>query len=187
MVLRRPWIAAGAAGAVGIAFLGLVAVGTYAAAPASAGGALSLAPGTVPAAYQGLIQKWGTLCPELSPPLLAAQLYQESGFDPTAVSPAKAYGIAQFIAPTWESHGVDGNGDGRRDIWNPADAIPSAASYDCSLARDTRQVPGDRVANMLAAYNAGPYAVIQAGGVPPYAETQGYVKRIRSLAAGFTA
>lgn len=188
MGLRGPWIAAGVAGAVGTAFLGLVAVGTYAAAgPATAGGAVALAPGTVPAAYQGLIQKWGALCPELTPPLLAAQLYQESGFNPSAVSPAKAYGIAQFITATWQSHGVDGNGDGRRDIWDPADAIPSAASYDCSLARDTHNVPGDRVANMLAAYNAGPYAVIQYRGVPPYAETQGYVRRIRSLAASFTA
>ncbi|MGA5703219.1 NlpC/P60 family protein [Peterkaempfera bronchialis] len=188
MVLRRSLAVAGAAGAVGLSFLGLIAVGTYVAAgPAVAGGVPALAPGTVPAAYQGLIQKWGTLCPELSPPLLAAQLYQESGFNPTAVSPAHAYGIAQFIQPTWESHGVDGNGDGRKDIWDPADAIPSAASYDCSLARDTRNVPGDKVANMLAAYNAGPYRVIQYGGVPPYAETQGYVKRIRSLSISFTA
>jgi hypothetical protein len=188
MVVRKSWAVAGAAGGVGAAFIALVAVGTYiAAGPVASGGAAALAPGTVPAAYQGLIQKWGTLCPELSPPLLAAQLYQESGFNPTAVSPAKAYGIAQFIPATWESQGVDGNGDGRKDIWDPADAIPSAASYDCSLARDTRTVPGDKVGNMLAAYNAGPYAVISNRGIPPYTETRGYVKRIRSLTASFTA
>lgn len=187
MVHRRAWGLAAAAGAVALGFVGLVTVGTYAAAGSAVSGAASLAHGTVPAAYAGLVQKWGGLCPELSPPLLAAQLYQESGFDPSAVSPANAYGIAQFVPATWAVHGVDGNRDGRRDVWDPADAIPSAASYDCSLARDVRGVPGDRVDNMLAAYNAGPYAVIAAGGVPPFRETQGYVRRIRALERSFTA
>lgn len=188
MVLRKAWAAAGTAGLVGLSFMGLIAVGTYAAAgPVGAGGTLALAPGTVPAAYQGLIQKWGTRCPELSAPLLAAQLYQESGFNPSAVSPAKAYGIAQFLLSTWAGHGVDGDGDGDKDIWDPADAIPAAAAYDCHLADRVRAVPGDKVSNMLAAYNAGEGAVIANGGVPPYPETQGYVKRIRSLAASFTA
>lgn len=189
MVLRRAGAAAAAAAVVTIGMSGLVAVGTFAASgtTGSSGRTLTLSAGTVPAAYQPLIQKWGTLCPEISPPMLAAQLYQESGFDPGARSPAKAYGMAQFLEATWATYGVDANDDGRRDIWDPADAIASAATYDCALAKDVSRVPGDRQANMLAAYNAGPYAVIRAGGVPAYRETQGYVKNIRSLARSFTA
>ncbi|GAA5007147.1 transglycosylase TgdA [Kitasatospora paranensis] len=189
MVLRRAGTAAVAAAVVTIGFAGLVAVGTFAAGGAPQGDRnnLALSSGTVPAVYQPLIQKWGTLCPEISPPMLAAQLYQESGFDPTAKSPAKAYGMAQFLEATWATYGVDANSDGKRDIWDPADAIASAATYDCALAKDVSTVPGDRQANMLAAYNAGPYAVIKAGGVPSYRETQGYVRNIQSLARSFTA
>ncbi|MDH6118252.1 bifunctional lytic transglycosylase/C40 family peptidase [Kitasatospora sp. GAS204B] len=189
MVLRKGGRAAIAGGAVAFGFLLLVGVGTYAAGgTVQAGGSgLALAPGTVPAAYQGLIQQAGGKCPQISPPMLAAQLYQESGFDPSARSGAGALGLAQFLPSTWAIYGVDGDGDGKVDIWNPADAIASAANYDCALAKDTANVPGDPQANLLAAYNAGPYAVISAGGVPGYTETQGYVRSIKALEASFTA
>ncbi|MFJ2776665.1 NlpC/P60 family protein [Kitasatospora sp. NPDC087315] len=182
-------MAAAAAGVVAFGFVGLVTVGTYAASgtPQPSANRANLSAGTVPAAYQGLIQQWGTLCPEISPPMLAAQLYQESGFDPGARSPAKAYGMAQFLESTWAIYGTDANGDGKKDIWDPADAIASAATYDCALARDVAKVPGDRQDNMLAAYNAGPYAVEKYDGVPPYRETQGYVRSIKALARSFTA
>nr|WP_255249448.1 bifunctional lytic transglycosylase/C40 family peptidase [Streptomyces albidoflavus] len=159
-----------------------------AAPPASdpaAGGAVALAKGSVPAQYQALVQKWGNLCPAINPALLAAQLYQESGFNPKAQSPAAAQGIAQFIPGTWATHGIDGNKDGVRDVWDPQDAIPSAAYYDCELAKYVKDAPGDPTHNMLAAYNAGPYAVIKYGGVPPYSETQNYVKTITDLSKSF--
>jgi cell wall-associated NlpC family hydrolase len=154
---------------------------------AQAQGAVQLAPGSVPSSYAALIQKWGTLCPELTPPLLAAQMYQESGFNAKAVSPVGAQGIAQFMPATWAIYGIDPTHTHTPDVWNPADAIPSAATYDCALAKDTANVPGNHTSNMLAAYNAGPYAVIKAGGVPSYRETQGYVRNIQSLARSFTA
>ncbi|MGW2207749.1 C40 family peptidase [Streptomyces sp. NPDC001781] len=169
----------------------LLVVGVYVVAGNLAGGTatggVGLAKGAVPAAYQTLVRKWGNLCPAINPALLAAQLYQESGFDPGARSPAKAQGIAQFIPGTWATHGVDGDGDGDRDVWDPQDAIPSAASYDCELAKYVKDVPGDISANMLASYNAGAYAVIRYGGVPPYRETRNYVKTITTLAKSFAA
>ncbi|MFI2203592.1 NlpC/P60 family protein [Streptomyces sp. NPDC020192] len=172
-------------------FVMLLVVGVYVVAGNLVGGVVSggraLAKGAVPAAYQGLVQKWGNLCPELSPALLAAQLYQESGWNPKIVSSANAQGIAQFIPGTWAIYGLDANGDGKRDVWDPNDAIPSAASYDCQLAKDVKHVPGNVSDNMLAAYNAGAYRVIKAGGVPGISETQNYVQRINSLAKSFAA
>ncbi|MGW0603582.1 C40 family peptidase [Streptomyces sp. NPDC002644] len=148
-------------------------------------GAVDVVEGSVPAAYEELVRTWGNLCPEINPALLAAQLYQESGWDADVVSHADARGIAQFIPSTWATHGIDGDGDGDRDIWDPKDAIPSAASYDCELAKYVEDVPGDRTDNMLAAYNAGAYRVISSGGVPAITETQNYVQRIRALEKSF--
>ncbi|RLU82097.1 peptidase M23 [Streptomyces griseocarneus] len=127
-------------------------------------------------------------CPEVTPSLLAAQLFTESNFDPDPPDGgAGALGIAQFIPSTWAIEGLDGDGDGIKDPKNPKDAVPSMASYDCKLANDIRKVPGDHTDNMLAAYNAGPYAVEYFGGIPPYNETQGYVRDIRKLATKWAA
>lgn len=172
-------------------FVALLVVGTYVAAAGMAGGAggkaVSLAKGTVPAAYANLVQKWGNLCPALNPALLAAQIYQESGWRSDAQSGAAAQGIAQFIPGTWATHGIDANGDGKRDVWDPEDAIPSAASYDCKLAKYVKDAPGDATQNMLAAYNAGAYAVIKYGGVPPYEETKNYVSTIQKMEQSFAS
>jgi NlpC/P60 family/Transglycosylase SLT domain len=189
LTVRKAWLVAGTSIGLSLGFVGLLVVGTYSAAAGlgagAANGAVALAKGAVPALYQPLVQKWGNLCPAINPALLAAQLYQESGWNPRAQSPAEAQGIAQFIPGTWAAHGVDGDGDGDRDVWDPADAIPSAASYDCKLAGYVKKAPGDPTDNMLAAYNAGAYAVIKYGGVPPYKETRNYVKVIRTLEKSF--
>ncbi|MEU1628195.1 bifunctional lytic transglycosylase/C40 family peptidase [Streptomyces sp. NPDC020096] len=157
---------------------------TAANASAARGG---LKPGAVPAPYAALVQQWGGLCPTLTPAILAAQLQTESNWDPHARSGAGAEGIAQFLPSTWATHGIDANGDGRADIWDPADAIPSAATYDCDLAKQVHDVPGDATSNMLAAYNAGPQAVRDAEGIPPNTETQSYVKDILALATTFAS
>lgn len=189
--MRKVWVVGGAAVGLGLSFVMLLVVGVYIVAGNLAngvGGATkALAKGAVPAAYQTLVQKWGNMCSAINPALLAAQLYQESGFDPDVTSHADARGIAQFIPSTWATHGIDGDGDGDRDIWDPNDAIPSAASYDCELAKYVKDVPGDTTNNMLAAYNAGAYRVIKAGGVPAISETRNYVKTIRTLEDSFAA
>lgn len=114
-------------------------------------------------------------CPEVTPSLLAAQLRQESGFNPRAQSPVGAMGIAQFMPGTWASHGTG-------DVWNPVDAIPAAARYDCAVAASVASVPGSGQEKMLAAYNAGPGAVLAYAGVPPYPETRNYVRTILAQA-----
>ncbi len=142
--------------------------------------------------WEELFNTWGRTCETLSPALLAAQLYQESiGFKNSVVSgrqdsPAGARGIAQFMPGTWKTQGIDGNQDGIKNILDPEDAIPSAAQYDCKVARGLKGVPGDSVANMLAGYNAGPGAVKKYGGVPPYKETQTYVRIIKAGTGRFS-
>ena len=192
MASKRTWIALGGGGGAVAGFLVLLVVGTYAAAgsifQSQQTASQQLAPGTVPAAYAPLIQQWGTLCPQLSPPLLAAQMYQESGFNPNAVSPVGAQGIAQFMPGTWAIYGIDPtHAHASPDVWDPADAIPSAATYDCQLAQDTKNVPGNATSNMLAAYNAGPYAVISSDGIPGYTQTEDYVTNINKLSESFAA
>jgi soluble lytic murein transglycosylase-like protein len=137
---------------------------------------------SVPVAYQSIVRAAVERCPAIPAEILAAQIAAESGWNVDAVSPAGALGIAQFMPKTWEQYGIDGDGDGKADVWNPADAIHSAAALNCTNRKLVRKVPGDRLLNTLAAYNAGHGAVRKYEGLPPFPETQGYVERILDFA-----
>jgi cell wall-associated NlpC family hydrolase len=190
MVLRNGGRAALAAGALGGGLLLMLGIGTYAAsgltsATGGYGSGVSLAAGTVPSVYQPMIQQASGLCPQLNAPLLAAQLYQESGFNPNAVSGVGAQGIGQVMPGTWALYADKGTP--LTNPWDPSQAIPMAARIDCDYARMVANVPGDPQANMLAAYNAGVDPVTRYQGIPPYAETQSYVRSILALAKSFSA
>ena len=109
----------------------------------------------------------------IQPSVLAAVAKTESAFDPTAVSHAGAQGLMQFMPGTAAEMGVD--------PYDPASAIDGAARY---LSQNLRRFGSLELA--LAAYNAGPGAVQQHGGIPPYAETQAYVPKVLA-AAGLDA
>ncbi len=128
-------------------------------------------PGWVPAGLRPVITSSAT-ANGVAPVVLAALLRSESGFDPRAVSPAGAQGIAQFMPAT-------ARGLGLRDPFDPAQAIPAAARLLAGHVRAFGSLP-----LALAAYNAGPGAVRRYGGIPPYRETQAYVARILALAGG---
>jgi peptidoglycan DL-endopeptidase CwlO len=104
--------------------------------------------------------------------LLAAMASQESGFNSQAVSPAGAQGLMQFMPATAKGLGVN--------AMDPNSAIDGAARYLSSL---TKQFGSTDLA--LAAYNAGPGTVSRYGGVPPYAETQNYVRSVMSKAEAY--
>ena len=107
--------------------------------------------------------------------LLAAQLMAESGFDPFAVSPAGAQGIAQFMPGTAAAYGLN-------DPFDPVAAIDAQAHLMSDLIR---QLGSPELA--LAGYNAGPGAVEACHCIPAYPETQAYVARILALLGGADA
>jgi len=116
------------------------------------------------AAFQGLFDaaeaRYG-----LPDGLLSAVAKTESSYDPDAVSPAGARGLMQIMPGTARELGVDPS--------DPAQAVDGAARL---LSKHL-----DRFGSLplaLAAYNAGPGNVSKYGGVPPFTETQNYVRRV---------
>lgn len=136
------------------------------AAPVSRTGAPTGAVDGVPFAdlFNGAAQKYG-----VSPALLSAVARQESGYDPTAVSPAGAQGLMQLMPGTAQGLGVTNSFD-------PTQAVDGAAR----LLRDLLDRFGSTPL-ALAAYNAGPGAVLRYDGIPPYPETQNYVRSVMSM------
>ena len=146
-------------------------------------------PVNVPAEYQADVSRAGKICPEISAAVIAVQIGKESSWQPQAKSSKGALGLAQFMPDTWKTEGKDGDGDGAADPMNAHDAIYSQGHFMCSLAAqmkkliDAGKVKGEVLNLALAAYNAGPGAVEEYGGIPPFTDTQNYVQQITQKVA----
>jgi peptidoglycan DL-endopeptidase CwlO len=108
--------------------------------------------------------------------LVKAVARAESSFNPQTVSHAGAQGLMQLMPATARSLGVS-------DPFDPAEAIRGGAKY---LSFHWKRFDGD-LDKVIAAYNAGGGAVERHGGIPPYAETQAYVPRVRQYMAEYQA
>lgn len=143
----------------------------------------------VPTEFVEIVTRAGSICPEIPPHLVAGMIEQESGWNQDVISPAGAVGIAQFMPETWQTHGKRASDDGNPpDIHNPHDQIWSLGNlmcYNIALSRtyiDTGLISGDLLELALAMYNAGPGNVLDYGGIPPFTETQNYVKQVQEKA-----
>ncbi|MFW6198637.1 MAG: lytic transglycosylase domain-containing protein [Acidobacteriota bacterium] len=105
----------------------------------------------------------------LDPALVRAVVASESAFDPRALSHKGAQGLMQLMPKTARELGVE-------NVWDPRDNLDGGTRY---LARLLGKY--DDLGLALAAYNAGEGAVERHGGVPPFPETQHYVRRVIGL------
>jgi soluble lytic murein transglycosylase-like protein len=106
----------------------------------------------------------------VDPDLVRAVVRTESAFDPTAVSTAGAQGLMQLMPELSEELGV-------KDPFDPRENVFAGVRYLRSLLD---QHDGDEKL-ALASYNAGPGAVMRYNGVPPYPETEQYIRNINGL------
>ena len=108
---------------------------------------------------------------KVDPMLITAVMETESAFNFNARSPVGAVGLMQLMPSTAKNIGVDPH--------NPLANVVGGAYYlKMQLNRFAGQAQA--LAYAVAAYNAGPQAVINAGGIPAYAETRNYVVRVIS-------
>lgn len=126
--------------------------------------ATASSPSTVSAAINAAAAATG-----LAPELLRAVAQTESDFNPEAVSSAGAVGVMQLMPGTAAGLGVN--------PYNVNQNVLGGAEYLKQLLADFHQ----NLPLALAAYNAGPGAVTQYHGIPPYAQTQAYVQKVLSI------
>lgn len=127
--------------------------------------AIKSAPKEIKAIVRKLAPKY-----RLDPDLVMAVIAVESAFQANAISSANAQGLMQLIPATASRFGV-------RDPFNPRDNIQGGMAYLRWLLNKFK----GNVTFAFAAYNAGEGAVQRYKGIPPYKETQNYVRKLRKL------
>ena len=133
--------------------------------------------------FQPLIDRHAKL-QRVDPALVKAIIAVESSFEPEAVSPKGAVGLMQIIPGTGERYGV--TADARRTVEQKLRDPAVNLSVGTRYLRDLLALFADDIELALAAYNAGEQAVQRYGNVvPPFAETQAYVKLVRQFHASY--
>lgn len=126
---------------------------------------------------------------KLAPAFVAAIMRQESNFNPQAVSPSGARGLMQIMPATFADLRARYPNPPPDEVPNPNDPFDprTSAYYGAAYLNDLRNFLGKNDIRLIAAaYNAGPGAVSEYGGIPTYPETQNYVKIIQAFYNRYT-
>ncbi|QXE39159.1 lytic transglycosylase domain-containing protein [Streptomyces sp. GMY02] len=142
-------------------------------------------PKSVPEGMADPIAEAGALCPGIGPIVIAAQIDQESGFQNNKTGPEGEQGVSQLPPDVFTRLGEDDDDNGETSALDAADSILAQGRYMCELADQMRPLVSaeplnDLVSLTLAAYDAGPDAVLEAGRVPRTNASQQYVLAVRA-------
>jgi hypothetical protein len=124
---------------------------------------------TDPNQYDRLIQRMSR-ANQVDPALVKAVMHIESGFNPHAVSDKGAQGLMQVMPETGQRYGAD-------DLFDPVQNVRAGVMYLHDLQKQFK----NNTRLVLAAYNAGENAVVRHKGIPPYDETQDYVRKVTRM------
>ena len=127
-----------------------------------------------PSTYDRLIKRTAA-ANRVDVALVKAVMHVESGFNPNAVSPKGASGLMQLMPQTAVRYGVD-------DIFDPVQNVQGGVRY----LKDLLAMFKDNHRLAIAAYNAGENAVLRYQGIPPYNETQDYVRKVMTFRKHYT-
>jgi hypothetical protein len=130
---------------------------------------------TDPTAYDRLIHRTAR-ANQVDAALVKAVMHVESGFNPHAVSDKGAQGLMQLMPDTAQRYGAE-------DLFDPVQNVRAGVMY----LKDLQKMFKNNTRLVLAAYNAGENAVLRHGGVPPYDETQDYVRKVMKMHREYTA
>ncbi|MFI7081116.1 ricin-type beta-trefoil lectin domain protein [Micromonospora sp. NPDC049903] len=130
-------------------------------------------PKAVPADLVRLVVRAGTICPQVPPAAVAAQVMALSGFDPNLLGADGRRGIAQFLPEVWQEYGPTA-----ASVWEPRVAIPALGATMCAMRTELAGIEGDPYLLALAAYRGGPASVRQTGGELDRT-TQAFLRTVR--------
>lgn len=130
---------------------------------------------TDPAAYDRLIQRTAT-AHQVDAALVKAVMHIESAFNPHAVSDKGAQGLMQLMPGTAQRYGAE-------DLFDPVQNVRAGVLY----LKDLQKLFKNNTRLVLAAYNAGENAVLRHKGIPPYDETQNYVRKVMKMHREYAA
>ncbi len=125
---------------------------------------------------------------DVDPRLVVAILMVESEFDPMSTSHSGAMGLGQLMPGTAQGLGVVNAYDVEQNLYGAITYLKEQLNTFRAVPGPDGTLPIEQIRLAVAAYNAGPNAVLKYGGIPPYRETQAYVRhvesRYRSLCSG---
>jgi len=130
---------------------------------------------TDPTAYDRLINRTAR-ANQVDAALVKAVMHVESAFNPHAVSDKGAQGLMQLMPDTAQRYGAE-------DLFDPVQNVRAGVLY----LKDLQKMFKNNTRLVLAAYNAGENAVLRHKGIPPYDETQDYVRKVMKMHREYTA